>query len=239
MRLVWTGFVNSSNTNTDGFYREWTRSGGWAPMIQLYSTSGKGNTGGLQLAVDSAGVNHVVWDDDTGRRPGHRDGLLHSGAHVGLHGAAGRSSRSSARRERPLPDRGCRPRPQRDDGGPCHREQRRASAGYVCLRQLLHLDRHQPPPTPVPTPCSPGVFSDVPPARPSTPGSPTSTGGGPSPATPIARSAPTNNHPRPDHQDGDPGHRLHVPQSTHATFADVPPSPRPSGCSWRRPAPAG
>ncbi len=68
LRLVWTGVVHANPDESDAFYRQWTPGAGWsATIVQLFQSPGNMNSTGLEITVDSTGVNHIVWDDDSGR----------------------------------------------------------------------------------------------------------------------------------------------------------------------------
>jgi hypothetical protein len=167
LHLAWTGFVNAANINTDGFYREWTPSAGWLPgVVQMFSTPGKGNPAALQLAVDSAGVNHVVWDDDTGRPTGivtayyirgTRDGFTAPQAIFPQFG-------SDASTRYPTVDIG--PGPNGTTVVQVSANSDAQAPGTGAYDNYYTWTDNSLLPTPVPTPCSPGVFSDVPPGSP-------------------------------------------------------------------------
>ncbi len=67
LHLVWTGLC-SGCSKADLWYRSWTPAGGWnADIVRLIRSSGGGNSRAVEIVTDASGIDHIVYDDDTGR----------------------------------------------------------------------------------------------------------------------------------------------------------------------------
>jgi hypothetical protein len=167
LRLVWTGIANPAVPEADAFYREWAPSG-WSPtIVQLFSTAGGMNSSGLEIVTDSTGVNHIVWDDDTGRAQNN----------VATYYIRGRPGSFTAPQAVVPQFGGATSRYPYVDVGPVpgstakvHVVTNSNVAGtFDNYYTWTEADLVPPSPTPVratPTPCTPSSFSDVPPTNP-------------------------------------------------------------------------
>jgi hypothetical protein len=65
LRVIWQQ-VEPGTAESDVWYREWTPAGGWNPtIVKLFTTTGNTAGGGYEISVDSSGLAHVVYQDDT------------------------------------------------------------------------------------------------------------------------------------------------------------------------------
>ena len=66
IRLLWAG-NDPSTSKVDGFYRQWSAAGGFGNIERIFRTAGGSNSRSFEIVTDTSGDDHVVWDDDTGR----------------------------------------------------------------------------------------------------------------------------------------------------------------------------
>ncbi|HUS16848.1 MAG TPA: S-layer homology domain-containing protein, partial [Chloroflexia bacterium] len=64
LRMVWDQ-ITPGSSQRDVWYREMTAAGQWGPLVQLFNTSGDTAGGAYSISVDALGFSHIVFSDNT------------------------------------------------------------------------------------------------------------------------------------------------------------------------------
>ncbi|MGI8589216.1 MAG: S-layer homology domain-containing protein [Chloroflexia bacterium] len=157
LRIVWDQVTSGER---DPWYREWTPGGGWGAMVQLCNTPGDTSGGAYNISTDLAGTAHIVYGDDS-IAPGDQQSFYVEGRGTSFsvpqpvvpqYGSA--SSR--------FPDIDV----NSVGGSVIAHVVLNSNVGGSFANYYTYATLSAPTPTPQPTPCTPGVFSDVSPSNP-------------------------------------------------------------------------